>query len=201
MTKFDLIAFDLGNVLTLVDEAKGAARIAALAGCSFDLASEVVFSADRKIPLETGRQSWPAFVNDVRSRLAAPLAEDEFREIFESVLTPNKAIFPLVFQVLASHRVGLCSNTSEPHWRLEANRLPFASQFDPVVVSYQAGVMKPDPRIYELLVERAAVPAHRVLFIDDRAENVAGAVAAGLHAVQFTSVAKLEEDLRRFEVL
>jgi len=201
MTSFDLIAFDLGNVLTLVDEAKGAERIAALAGCSFDTASEVVFAAERKIPLETGRQTWQAFVNDVRARLDAPLPEDEFREIFESVLTPNKAIFPLVFRVLASHRVALCSNTSEPHWRLESNRLPFAGQFDPTVVSYQAGVMKPDRRIYEVLVERAAVRANRVLFIDDRAENVAGAIAAGLHAVQFTSVAKLEEDLRRFGVL
>ena len=45
--------------------------------------------------------------------------------------------------------------------------------------------MKPDRAIYDAAIERAGVAAHEVFFTDDRLENVEGARAVGIDAVQF----------------
>lgn len=63
-----------------------------------------------------------------------------------------------------------------------AERQDWARHFRVRVFSGDVGVAKPDPEIFELLVARLGVPADECLFFDDRASNVDGARAAGLHA-------------------
>lgn len=72
----------------------------------------------------------------------------------------------------------------------------FLGLFDDVVVSGTEGVAKPDPRIFALVAERAGLPPSRLVFVDDRADNVAGAAAVGMDAVLFTDAASLREELR-----
>jgi putative hydrolase of the HAD superfamily len=198
---FDLVALDLGNVLSLVDESVGARELARLSGMPEQEVFAAVFAPARKVLLETGRQTFDDFAADCATRLGATIPAGQFRAVYESVLTPNLAVFPLVERLVARGRVGLCSNTSAVHWELERRRLPFASRLDPVIVSYEVGVMKPDPAIFHALASAAGVPAQLVLFVDDRAENVDGAKRAGLEAVQFTGVARLERDLKTLGVL
>jgi FMN phosphatase YigB (HAD superfamily) len=57
--------------------------------------------------------------------------------------------------------------------------------------------MKPHREIYDHAVQRTGLPATEVFFVDDKPENVAGAVAAGMDAVLFTTVPQLEADLRQ----
>jgi HAD superfamily hydrolase (TIGR01509 family) len=151
--------------------------------------------------METGRQTFDDFAAGCGERLGVTIAPVRFRAIYESVLTPNLAILPLVERLLARRRVGLCSNTSAAHWDLERRRLPFASRLNPVIVSYEIGVMKPEAGIFHALATTAGVPPQRVLFVDDRLENVDGAKRAGLEAIQFTGVAHLERDLKKLGVL
>ena len=67
------------------------------------------------------------------------------------------------------------------------------SYFDVVLVSYEVGFTKPDPRIYELCLTRLCVPASAALFVDDRAENVEGARRAGIHTVLFRGDASMDD--------
>jgi FMN phosphatase YigB (HAD superfamily) len=55
--------------------------------------------------------------------------------------------------------------------------------------------MKPERAIYEHAVRLTGSPAREVFFIDDREENVAGAIDAGLDAVLFTTPADLKQEL------
>jgi 2-haloacid dehalogenase len=75
------------------------------------------------------------------------------------------------------------------------DRYPFLRWFDGTVVSGFEGVAKPDPRIYELLLDRFGLAAHTTLLIDDSAKNVAAARDVGMQAIQFQSPAILREDL------
>ena len=202
MTGADIfIALDLGNVLSLVDESVGAREFARLSGKPQREAFDAVFAPERKVPIETGRQSFEDFSRECCERLGMKMTPARFREVYKSVLTPNTAIFPLVDRLLGTYRVGLCSNTSSVHWELERRRLPFGRRLDPAVVSYQVGVMKPEPGIFEALARQAGVGAGRILFVDDRSENVEGAERAGLRALEFKSVAGLETDLMRLGVI
>lgn len=57
--------------------------------------------------------------------------------------------------------------------------------FDGVVVSTDVHTVKPDIKIYKHLLEKYNLKAEECLFIDDRADNVEGAIKAGMKAVQF----------------
>jgi len=58
-------------------------------------------------------------------------------------------------------------------------------EFDVYVNSAMVGMSKPDPRIYELTLERLGVAPSRVVFLDDTLRNVDAARELGLHAIQF----------------
>lgn len=58
-------------------------------------------------------------------------------------------------------------------------RLPFLAEFDRAWVSGKMGVMKPDPAIYAALEAESGVAPGRLLFTDDRADNIAAAEARG----------------------
>ena len=65
-----------------------------------------------------------------------------------------------------------------------------------VVVSGREQVAKPDPRIFAITVERSGLPAAELVFVDDRADNVEAAEAAGLQGVFFESAAQVRLVLR-----
>jgi len=76
-------------------------------------------------------------------------------------------------------------------WPLTQAMFPVLSCFSDVVVSSVAGICKPDPAIFALALRQFGVAAGDCLFIDDVAANVAGARAAGLAGLQFTSASAL----------
>ena len=62
-------------------------------------------------------------------------------------------------------------------------------RFRDIVVSGDERLLKPDPEIYRLCLDRNGLEAAAAIFIDDSAANVAGAAALGIDAIHFTSVA------------
>ena len=77
----------------------------------------------------------------------------------------------------------------------------FLGEFETIVVSGEEGVMKPDPRIFAVLLERTGRRASECLFIDDNAANVAAARQLGFQAIQFESAEQLRAELRRLRLL
>ena len=80
-------------------------------------------------------------------------------------------------------------------------RFPFLNSPRGVTVSGEAGIIKPDERIYRLHAQTFGLTPGATLFIDDSLKNVEGARAAGWNAVAFTDAATLRTDLARFGVL
>jgi 2-haloacid dehalogenase len=74
-------------------------------------------------------------------------------------------------------------------------RFEFLRWFDGILVSGDVKLIKPDPRIFELLVERFAIDPYRAVYIDDVAANVAAAQPFGIHAIQFTTPTALRAEL------
>ncbi len=86
----------------------------------------------------------------------------------------------------AGGRTGFLSNgIPEVAARLRAER-GLEAAFDAVVFSCEAGVCKPDPRIFRLCLDRLGVAAPDALFVDDKAANVEAAAALGLRVLHFT---------------
>lgn len=71
----------------------------------------------------------------------------------------------------------------------------FLELLDDVVVSGVVGLAKPDPAVYELLATRTGRSLSDLVFVDDRADNVAAALEAGLDGIVFTDAVLLRADL------
>ncbi|MDA5194880.1 HAD family hydrolase [Govanella unica] len=93
-----------------------------------------------------------------------------------------------VLESLAAQGMPLYALSNFPAEKFDAfvASFPFMRHFRDVIVSGREGLTKPDLRIFELAVNRFGVTPQRTLYIDDRAENVAAAVAIGFRGHHFT---------------
>lgn len=75
------------------------------------------------------------------------------------------------------------------------------SLFDGIVVSGEEFLLKPDKAIYNCLLERYGLQPEESIFLDDNADNVAGAEAVGMGAIRFESAHQAERELKeRFKI-
>jgi putative hydrolase of the HAD superfamily len=86
----------------------------------------------------------------------------------------------------AGGRTAFLSNGVPPVMERIRQDRPLDGWFDVVVVSYEVGLAKPDPKIFALCLERLGVAAASTLFVDDRAVNTGGAATLGLQTLTFT---------------
>ncbi len=88
------------------------------------------------------------------------------------------------------------SNWSAETFPYARKHFPSLAKFKNIVLSGEEKVVKPQREIYDIAVARWSVDPATLLFIDDSAKNVAGAIAAGWNAVQFTSPETLAPELK-----
>lgn len=113
---------------------------------------------------------------------------------FRSAYVPRPGVFRLVSSLHArGYKTALLSNTELP--AVEIFREFGYDMFDTLVFSCEQGVAKPEPRIYEITLEKLDSQAPRSVFIDDRQDYIQGAKAVGLHTILFTGIGQLKRDL------
>lgn len=167
----------------------------------FDLEPGGVYKAVFGSPLwdevQTGRIGSAEFWDDVGQRLGLNAQESaEFREAFWSGDRLDEELVALIRHLRGEgYRTALLSNApASARQRLEEQGI--ANAFDAIVISGCEGMMKPDPAIFELTLERMGVPTEGAVFVDDFRENVAAARQVGLRAVRFRGLAPLRQQLR-----
>jgi 2-haloacid dehalogenase len=87
------------------------------------------------------------------------------------------------------------TNWSAETYPAALQRFEFLRWFRGILVSGEVEVIKPDPRIFALLIQRFAMEPRRTVYIDDVEANAAAARLFGIHAIHFTTPAKLREEL------
>lgn len=88
------------------------------------------------------------------------------------------------------------TNFSHEKFAEARKRFGFLNGFEGVIVSGEEKVIKPDPAIYRLLLDRYGLTAGECLFIDDSPKNVESARAIGMHAHHFKNPAALAATLK-----
>ncbi len=81
--------------------------------------------------------------------------------------------------------------------QLFTERLKLDEVFDTIVISAEEGIAKPDPRIFQIALQRLQVSPQEAIFVDDRPNNVAGACAMGIHGILFQNTEQVIADVRR----
>ena len=92
----------------------------------------------------------------------------------------------------------MLSNATDALEELLAERYSVADRFARILNSARLGMAKPDPAIFEHLLQQLALPPGEVVFVDDRAENVTAAASLGMHVIWYIHAAELERQLRPY---
>ena len=103
-------------------------------------------------------------------------------------------------QILVELQQRAVSTYALTNWSAETlprvrDRYPFLESFDGMLVSGEEGVIKPDPAIYELTLERLGLPAQETLFIDDMPRNTKVAEVLGIPSIVFSGAEALWAEL------
>lgn len=93
------------------------------------------------------------------------------------------------------------TNWSAETFSIALELYDFLHWFEGMVVSGREKLVKPDPRIYRLLLERYGIDPAAAIYIDDNPANAAAAATLGLHGIHFTAPDALRDELERLGLL
>lgn len=111
-------------------------------------------------------------------------------------LTENVAVLE---DALAAHIPTFAITNFAADTFAEATRIyPFLTRFHGRVVSAEERLLKPDPAIYRVFLERYGKKAGECLFMDDSAKNIEAAARLGFSVIHVLPETKLREEVRRF---
>lgn len=190
------IVFDLGGVLFARDKRK----------CSPEIMEFFGFLRTPRMPrfweeYDRGTSTFDEVVEELcrmtgRSREVCVGVMHEAIDLQEPVAATERLVGELK---AAGYRLYVLSNMSREFIDCLRRFLVYAL-FDGEVVSCEEHTVKPERRIYEILLERYALQPAETLFIDDRETNITAARALGIHGFRFDAhdAAASCEALRRF---
>jgi len=198
---YDAVLFDLDG--TLVSERDGVERsraaVAALIRDHGHDVSDAQYSraAQQAIDdaLAANHGSWPAtfsrleairralIANDVPTHLAQPC-----EQVYKRERMANLALLPDAREILdlvqARGPLGLISNGDSAEQREKIRRCSLTGYFDPLLISDDLGVAKPEPAIFERALSALGVPAQRAVYIGNSfANDIEGGAAVGLDTI------------------
>ncbi len=193
------IVSDMGGVLIALEWVE---RIGALLGrdVCLDELHRLWIDAQSTVDFESGRTTFDeftvAFIEEFQLTTEPEAVQQEF-------LAFVQAPFPscdTVLHALKPHfHLSLLSNTNPAHHRKLKDEYAFFEAFDQLFLSYQMGLMKPDPAIFQAVLAQLNVAPAAVAFFDDSARNVAAAKETGMHAYQVYSPEELMTVVQTFK--
>ena len=156
-----------------------------------------VCSPSFNLELDGGR-SFAEAIADLTERF--PNSAEEIRAYDERWLETTQGSMTDSVEILQTlRRNGVrnyaITNFSDEKFSVVRAIYPILAAFDGIVVSGEHFVVKPDPAVYRLLLDRYGLAAADCLFIGGSAKNVAGARAVGIHAHRFESANGLRAEL------
>lgn len=203
MFPFDVILFDVGGVL-LSNGWDHTERAAAASHFGLDLAE---FEARHPEP----NDAWERDAISMKTYLDATVfyeprsfSLDDFFAFMltQSKLIPNGALGVLK-ELAASDKcpLGALNNEARETNDYRFRQFGLRDYFKVAFSSCYLGLRKPEPAIYRRALDILGRPAERILFIDDRTENAAGAAAAGMKTIRFVGADALRVELANLGVL
>lgn len=186
------ILFDMGNVLIRFDRNLFLDRLNISAEDKALLYREVFASVDWA-HMDRGTKTEETALESICQRIPARLhiAAEEMVFRWDEPLIPIPGMYELVEELKANgYGIFLLSNASvrqHEYWpRIKESRF-----FDGTLISADEHVVKPQPEIYRLCLQRFGLKAEECFFIDDVAANIEGALYCGLSGAVFHGDAAL----------
>lgn len=134
----------------------------------------------------------------------APEYEKEIRLVWDNIPESIQCYDYSVEWVRKFRKKGyktyILSNYSKRGYEATKQELPFVTDMDGVLFSYEVKLVKPEPEIYQTLLEKFRLKTEECVFLDDNEKNVIAAKEAGIHAIHFRNKEQAEAELEKLGV-
>lgn len=189
------VVFDVGRVLIDFSYDKFSAKLRSH-GADCEGPEGFIEHVDL-IAYEHGEISNEEFLNQVNALLTKPLPLDELTAAWNDLFTPIREMLAVAGALKEQRCVYLLSNTSELHWQFLQENFGLDKICHDMLASYEVGAMKPSPELFNAAGSRFDLCPETTVFIDDRQENVAGAIACGWQGIWHRSIEATKAELQR----
>ncbi len=191
------VIFDVGGVLVRTHDQSGRRKWETQLGLKPGSLAGLVFDSEPGRRAQLGQVSLQEVWAWVGTHL--DLDPDELTTLKHDFWAGDQVDHDLcdyVRRLRARYRTAMLSNSWARDGRAMAEKFGFADCFDAFVTSAEVGVMKPDPRIYHIAMQRLGASPSESVFVDDFAENVEAACRLGMHVIHFTVPAQARGQLK-----
>lgn len=199
-TAVEIVIFDLGGVVL---ELGGVGAMRRLAGIDSDEELWRRWLACRWVrAFERGHCSAAEFAAGVVDDWSLTISPVRFLDEFRGWIGgPMPGAEDLVTDVARRLPVACLSNTNAEHWAAGSSNWELLGLFDHRFLSFEMGLVKPDPEVFSHVCAALGVEPSRAAFLDDNALNVEAAVQAGLRAKVARGVAEARSALVELAVI
>ena len=189
------VIFDYGGVISLTQSAADREVIADLAGAGHDSESFWRAYFAHRDGLDQGGAGVAAYWQAIADDIGASWDDARVHELWVADFRSWLSINPGTIEVLADLKAGgttlaLLSNAG-PDFGSYFRHGPLGGFFTACYVSGELGLIKPDPQIYQHVLDDLGISAAEAVFADDREANVRGAEALGITSHLFTDATAL----------
>ncbi|REA56790.1 HAD family phosphatase [Dyadobacter luteus] len=203
------IIFDLGDVILNIDVPVASLSFAKLSGREQAEILTLFKENDLFRQFETGLLDEASFRNLIRKLVDSPDWTDEMIDTAWNSLLLDMPVerVELLKTLRSKYRLFLLSNTSSIHIT-QVNKILEAATgiknldelFDKVYLSYEMGIMKPDPEIYLQVLKEQNIKAEETLFLDDNSDNIKSAAKLGIDTILVQKPVTILEYLKDYAV-
>ena len=184
MVRPKIVVFDLGKVLLDFDYSIAARRIAARGKVLAEKVKRFIDHSPLLFRYETGLVTKQQFFDEICAMSGFCGELEEFGGFFSDIFVPIEPMVALQAELRAGGiPTYIFSNTNDLAVSHIRHRFPFFSNFDDYILSYEHGAMKPDARLYQVVEQRSNRQGAEILYLDDRAENIAAGAARGWQVI------------------
>jgi putative hydrolase of the HAD superfamily len=200
MAPIQAVLFDYGMVLSGPTDTAAWARMRSITGLSEELLHREYWA--QRHAYDRGDLLGIAYWNKAAAGAGISLTPAQLDQLiaadveFWGQLNPPMIDWAQRLQ-RAGFRIGILSNMPDVMAAgLLAKHAGWLNAFDHHTWSYSLNLAKPEPAIYLRAAEGLHTPPENILFIDDRLENIEAALAVGMQAIQYTTHAAFEQEMR-----
>ncbi len=199
MTQIRAVIFDFGGVLVRMVDERPRLKLAEGLGIPLSQIDNLVFFSDSAQKASRGDITVAMHWEAVRNALGIqPDDMPGFLEDYWSADDVNWELLDYIRKLHPRYKVGLLSNAWDDLRQTLHERWDIGGLFDEMIISAEVKMVKPNPRIFHLMLSRLGVQAGEAVFIDDIAENVAAARKEGLVAVQYLDTQETLDELNKY---
>lgn len=195
------VVFDLGGVIfsSNATSYEGREKVAKEWGISAKELQKFWF--ERRENLITGKISEDTFLNDLISKYNLNMSLDQIKDHIRRSDIVNEEMIKIISALKQQYKIFALTNDVKEWVEFRINAFNLNKHFDIIFSSSEIGLLKPDKRIYQYVLEKINLAPEEIIFIDDREENVKASLNLGIKSFHFTNAKEFKNWLEKENIL